>query len=619
MSSPSDGDTTTTTTTHRVCDGLQSNNPLGVVHHLARFVEAAHCQLIVDGANTHGQWETTRHKNYPTTDIPVCKLPNRARSVVENVVVPNIVAAMRRAYDLTDADVDRIRPFDLFVVKYNPEGQALLRHHRDVSELSFVVTLSEATQFDGGGTHYYHTDQTIRGDCGDVVMHCGKVKHGGSPVTRGVRYILIGFMEVRSPHMRLPDKALTDAFADDDKRHLDWLWRRLPHDDGDHPRHIPIRIINLPERSERLRRVMDDVRRLDVPSGWTVDVATIVADRGRSGGTAYANWAVKDSSNKYWRRDVTRGEMGCFTSHVQTLRTQAPTADHVLILEDDVVLPSDLLYRIAQCLHELDAAGTEWDWLDFGGKSVRNPDPSSGGVTPSLVRRGYAYNTQCILHSSAGLARFRAATNLTRNIIAYDEFLSVLRGCHPRIEELAPLYDWGRSDGPNARGYFSHDVLCRQRGDGVSDTSVDSETCSEGGGTTALIRPCKREDSFDLVNYYVFKDSTVRNAEDARTLITRANAAMWQFVLTLVQQRHGEATVSDDDAWYVPLATDATRKITLVVLDDATAHIEMLRHNTMRRIQGGDPSIIVCIPSYIPIRGTTAKWTVWYAHGPAFV
>ena len=33
-------------------------------------------------------------------------------------------------------------------------------------------------------------------DVGDVVLHCGQLLHGASPTTRGVRYLLVCFVDV---------------------------------------------------------------------------------------------------------------------------------------------------------------------------------------------------------------------------------------------------------------------------------------------------------------------------------------------------------------------------------------------------------------------------------------
>ena len=34
---------------------------------------------------------------------------------------------------------------------------------------------------------------------GDVILHCGQMMHGGAALTSGIRYILVGFVDVVAP------------------------------------------------------------------------------------------------------------------------------------------------------------------------------------------------------------------------------------------------------------------------------------------------------------------------------------------------------------------------------------------------------------------------------------
>ena len=86
---------------------------------------------------------------------------------------------------------------DLFVVKYSaaPGAQADLKPHTDGSIISFNVLLNDSAEFDGGGTHFLHLDATISAERGGCVVHDSKYTHAGQPITRGVRYLLVGFVE----------------------------------------------------------------------------------------------------------------------------------------------------------------------------------------------------------------------------------------------------------------------------------------------------------------------------------------------------------------------------------------------------------------------------------------
>ena len=61
-----------------------------------------------------------------------------------------------------------------------------------------------------------------------MLLHCGKLRHSGRKITRGTRYILIGFLDVHS-------KALEDVRKDQkdlqtDKAWLNTLWKPLRPD-----------------------------------------------------------------------------------------------------------------------------------------------------------------------------------------------------------------------------------------------------------------------------------------------------------------------------------------------------------------------------------------------------
>lgn len=145
-------------------------------------------------ADTNGGWTTRRHSRYPTTDVPVAELPLNAE--VRAHIVEHVFPLLAEHYALPTSDMSLN---DLFVVKYTPAadgGQAELGWHRDVSFLSFNISLSHADEFEGGGTHFSSTGAIVRIDKGQAIMHSGQVYHAGAPVTKGARYILVAFVPV---------------------------------------------------------------------------------------------------------------------------------------------------------------------------------------------------------------------------------------------------------------------------------------------------------------------------------------------------------------------------------------------------------------------------------------
>ena len=61
--------------------------------------------------------------------------------------------------------------------------------------LSINILLSDTKDFEGGGT-YFNDGLTVFLEQGDVLVHSGKVKHSGLPITKGTRYIMVAFVTI---------------------------------------------------------------------------------------------------------------------------------------------------------------------------------------------------------------------------------------------------------------------------------------------------------------------------------------------------------------------------------------------------------------------------------------
>jgi hypothetical protein len=144
--------------------------------------------------NQNGQWDTKRHEYYPTTDIPVNKLPyyQELSDVVKAKIFPEISKNFM-------FPVSALSLQDFFIIKYDAKAQHKLDWHRDVSLISFNFCLN--SDFEGGGTRFQMLNETVRINAGEVVMHSGKVLHAGNDVTKGIRYIVVGFVRVDDPRV----------------------------------------------------------------------------------------------------------------------------------------------------------------------------------------------------------------------------------------------------------------------------------------------------------------------------------------------------------------------------------------------------------------------------------
>lgn len=153
------------------------------------------CEWIIleseNYAKNNGGWTTRRHENYPTTDIPIEKIPAVFNFVLNSF--NDIFNKIKKSYCFTENVMFNIK--DLFIVKYNEETQNKLDLHQDGSFLSINILLSNPKDFEGGGT-YFNDGLTAFLEQGDLLVHSGKVEHSGLPITKGTRYILVSFVNI---------------------------------------------------------------------------------------------------------------------------------------------------------------------------------------------------------------------------------------------------------------------------------------------------------------------------------------------------------------------------------------------------------------------------------------
>jgi len=85
----------------------------------------------------------------------------------------------------------------LIVTHAPPCTQPGLAMHVDDSEISFNLLLANPRDFAGGGTFFEAAHSTVRPKQGGMLTHFGLLRHAGTPVSQGTRYILAGFVRAR--------------------------------------------------------------------------------------------------------------------------------------------------------------------------------------------------------------------------------------------------------------------------------------------------------------------------------------------------------------------------------------------------------------------------------------
>jgi len=136
-------------------------------------------------------WLSDRHRGYATTDIRSAKI-TAVDSWVRKSLRERLFPLLAEQHQFA---LNTFSFRDLFFVKYEAEGQNSVGIHRDGSVISFNILLNSSNEFDGGGTWFDHTKKTHTIEQGDVLVHSGKLRHAGTAITRGLRFILVGFVD----------------------------------------------------------------------------------------------------------------------------------------------------------------------------------------------------------------------------------------------------------------------------------------------------------------------------------------------------------------------------------------------------------------------------------------
>jgi 2OG-Fe(II) oxygenase superfamily. len=117
------------------------------------------------------------------------------KSTIGQILDARLGPLLERIYGVSK---DSLRTNDMFVVRYDGEGQQSLGMHTDGCHISFNVLLND--DFEGGGTRFHNTKDDSHQDAnpkpGNVLINNAMVLHEGLPTTKGTRYILVGFMYV---------------------------------------------------------------------------------------------------------------------------------------------------------------------------------------------------------------------------------------------------------------------------------------------------------------------------------------------------------------------------------------------------------------------------------------
>jgi GR25 family glycosyltransferase involved in LPS biosynthesis len=417
------------------------------------------CDFIINSAEKY-EWTQKRHKYYPTIDQEVKNI--KEIKFLYNKIEKRLFPFIKQHYNFNEIKIN-----DFFIVKYDltNEGMDKLDIHRDTSLINFIVSLNNPNEYEGGGTYYPEFNKTITLKKGSLFLNTGKLKHGGKQITKGVRYILIGFIDIN-------DQCINNKY-------LDSISYKLETPDLDVMQNIfyktvNIYIINLPERVDRKNYLTKLIKEVNYPEDFKINVQIINADKGNTG-TIYKKWKITKNLEKYskysegvknyWKRQIKKPEKGCFNSHMKIINLinnqNNDENTYNLILEDDADFESNFFFKLKNIINELTINDLNWDICFLGRNALDNENRS---LSTNIEYANYSYNAHCYIISNKACKKI-SNINIKNKIIPYDEFLSALSWSHPR-ENLNKLY---LNKNQKLSIYASKEKLSKQKYFGYSD------------------------------------------------------------------------------------------------------------------------------------------------------
>jgi hypothetical protein len=173
-------------------------SPDGCARAVAAAEAAAALRRRGAGAGASGgagssSWGSSRSLcgGVPCSDMPLHEVPSLLawfNDALRTSIAPLLVAAFPRDVRLAT----QLRVLDAHVLRYAAaaEERHLPLHAHDDAAFSVSVALNPKTDYAGGGTFFEASRTVVCPDVGHVVAFRGAVRHGGEPLTSGVRYVI---------------------------------------------------------------------------------------------------------------------------------------------------------------------------------------------------------------------------------------------------------------------------------------------------------------------------------------------------------------------------------------------------------------------------------------------
>lgn len=155
-----------------------------------QLLTQSECQHVLDTCRQESEWTTDRHSAFATTDIPIRN--HNQLAFLEVLIKDRLFDELAEHYGFKASHLE-FR--DIFLVKYSADAQKGLKLHTDGCLFSLTLLISDEHDFEGGGTYFASIDKVIHLKQGDAAYHDAQVMHSGIDITKGERYILVGFVD----------------------------------------------------------------------------------------------------------------------------------------------------------------------------------------------------------------------------------------------------------------------------------------------------------------------------------------------------------------------------------------------------------------------------------------
>lgn len=160
------------------------------------FFENYICEWIIKESELYAcknnGWLTKRHDRYPTTDLEVCNI-TPIFSFFSHTGFNMVKQLIEKLYTIS---ISSFNVQDFFIAKYEVNQQINLAAHYDgdqTTNFSFSILLNNDFE---GATLMYKDGGCLNPTTGEIMIHTKCHKHAVSDLTKGTRYVIVGFLEI---------------------------------------------------------------------------------------------------------------------------------------------------------------------------------------------------------------------------------------------------------------------------------------------------------------------------------------------------------------------------------------------------------------------------------------